>query len=220
VKPRSQATTSRANRAALTLVRDEFCAAGTPTPREAQAAPRVSLANPLPPPSRAALEAARRAALPDYGTGVRLRSLRKSEVAAFPVAAEAIRAATPRRPHVTPPPPPTLPYRRRNSRDPTDPNIEILAIYRIPPIPLPARNRDPWVEVCAGWIEDLSDLAPTRAMDTALEVPPCDLPPPIVGRSRAVVWSMALIAGAYNLSWFGVAADGSSAPKTRGYLRR
>ncbi len=211
-KPKSPARTSRANRAALTLVKDAVDVASTPaasTPAASveQAAPRVSLANPLPPLSRVALAAACRASIPDCATGVRLRPQRDSELLALSELVETLKAAKPARPQVAPPPPPTLPYRKRNSRDATDPNIEILATYRVPPVPLPARNAQEWVEVCSGWIEDLSDPAPSEALDISLENSPFNLARPVVPWRRAIAWSTALIAAVSCLGWLAAATD-------------
>jgi len=207
-KPKPPARPARANKSALALVRNTQAVAHDCGVSAAEPVPRVSFANPLPPPSPVALDAACRASIPDCNTGVRKRPSRDPELEALSQLVEKRKQAKAARHRVAPPPPPGLPYRQRNSREPTDPKIEILASYCVPPVPAQMRGREAWLDVRSDWIEELSDRERDDALTSADEVSLPEFEHSQTRWPRSVVWAVALIACAiYCVGWISVAAD-------------
>jgi hypothetical protein len=92
--------------------------------------PRVSLTNPLPPPSLAALNAVGRRGFEQTETGVRRKPLLEA--------------------------PPCSGLDRECDED-VDPEPEILCMYVVPPVPPRARKQDATIEIEDDWLEPLSE---------------------------------------------------------------
>jgi len=184
-KPKVPGRAERTRRAPLALV-----------PSAIESAPRVSHACPLPPPAAAALRALPAPSrsfpghgtgvFPGSGTGVRRRPEPKSELERLSLLVEANK---PRKStsHCAPPPPPPVRMRnavlpglapspsapaardrKRNAREPTDPHIEILTSYVVPPVP-GAAGRHAVISVESDWFEVVHDVLATEARPEPVE---------------------------------------------------
>ena len=159
-KPKPKAKESRVSRTVLALA---------PSPQ--RPAPRVSLVHPLPPPSPAAVGALCEKEARSSNTGVWRRPQRETELDALSRVVEEGKArGTPRRRLVPPPPPkstrskvrieaaqrPTV-AEARNAREPTDPHVQILALYAVPPLPTQDPGREAFLSVDPDWLEVIHD---------------------------------------------------------------
>jgi len=56
--------------------------------------------------------------------------------------------------------------KQRHLREPTDPQIHILSVYEVPPLPASARSRDAVIAVHSDWLEVMQDLPLPKASST------------------------------------------------------